>query len=213
MTIADQSIGEFFGAVASGAVTPSGGAVAAVTGGAGAALCEMACLHTVKTEGYEDVEAEFTELGEQFRRRRQELLTLADEDVTAVETVRKAFDTSDLDTSNQKRQHAMEEATRVPLDVAEGCLEVLDGVPVVIASGNENALADAVTGAFLAHGALLASTATARNNLASFNDEQFVSQSLSRINGIEDAADTQFEEIRTAVEERAPAVRKSFETA
>lgn len=48
MNFADQTISEFLEDVAATTVTPSGGAVAAIGGAFGAALCEMVCIHTIK---------------------------------------------------------------------------------------------------------------------------------------------------------------------
>ena len=80
MTFADQSIDEFLESVASATVTPSGGAVAAVCGAAGAALCQMVCIHTAGKDGYADVEREMHSARDAFETHRIRLLALADED-------------------------------------------------------------------------------------------------------------------------------------
>lgn len=199
MTVADEPIGAFLSAVASEAVTPSGGSVAAVAGAAGAALCEMACLHTVGKEGYGDVEAELADAGEEFAACRQRLLMLADEDVAAVERVGEAFDEPD---SEEDPQEAAKAAAEVPRETAETCLDVLDAAEAVAAEGNRNAVADTATGAFLAGAALQASVFTVRANLGAIDDAAFVSETRERVDGIERAADARLERIRSTATER-----------
>lgn len=199
MTTADQPIGAFLSAVASAAVTPSGGSVAAVAGAAGAALCEMACLHTVDKEGDGDVEAELTDAGEEFAACRQRLLTLADEDVAAVERVGAA---SDAPESGEDPQAAAKAATEIPRETAETCLDVLDAAEAVAAGGNRNAIADAVTGAFLAGAALRACVWTVRTNLGTIDDAAFVAETRERIDGIERAADARLERVQATAAER-----------
>lgn len=186
MTIVDQSIGSFLGAVASEEVTPSGGAVAALAGGAGTALCEMVCIHTAGRDG----ESELVEAGERLHSHREQFLELADEDVEAVEQVRTAFSSTGEKDSTRTRQEALERATTVPLETAETCLAVLEDARVVIAKGNRNAVADAMTGAFLVHAALQASIFTVRSNLELIEDGPFVSETAERAAEIERAADT-----------------------
>jgi len=199
VTVADEPIGAFLSAVASEVVTPSGGSVAAVAGAAGAALCEMACLHTVGKEGYGDVESELADAGEEFAACRRRLLALADEDVAAVERVGAAFDAPD---SGEDPQAAARAATEVPRETAETCLDVLDAAEAVAARGNRNAVADAVTGAFLAGAALRACVWTVRANLETIDDAAFVSETRKRVDGIERAADARLERVQATAAER-----------
>lgn len=199
MTTADRPIGEFLSAVASEAVTPSGGAVAAVAGAAGAALCEMACLHTVGTEEDGDPEADLVEAGEEFAACRRRLLALADGDAAAVDRVQAAFDAPD---SGEDPQAAARVAAEVPRETAETCLDVLDAAEAVAAEGNQNAVADTATGAFLADAALRASVFTVRANLGTIDDAAFVSETTERIDGIERAADARLQRVRSTATER-----------
>jgi formiminotetrahydrofolate cyclodeaminase len=73
MTFANQTISEFLEHVAAATVTPSGGAVAAIGGAAGAALCEMVCIHTIGKDGYAHVEQELTEMCNELGTYRQHL--------------------------------------------------------------------------------------------------------------------------------------------
>lgn len=197
VTFREQSIAGFLADVASNDVTPSGGAVAAIAGASGAALCEMACRHTLGKDGYGDVEAELADVAEEFAESRNRLLTLADEDSAAVERVGAAFD-STADGTEQERQEALRRATGIPLETADGSLDVLERATVVVADGNRNALADAVTGALLAHGALKASLYTVRTNLELIDDGEFAPETAERADDIERAGETALEQVRQA---------------
>lgn len=202
MTVADQPISTFLDSVASGNVTPSGGAVAAIGGAAGAALCEMVCLHTVGKGGDRDVEAELTDRGEALAADRHRLLELVDEDVTAVERMQAAFDTQGGSDQPTEKQDTLKRATDVPLETAEVCLAVLDHGAVVTANGTQNAVADALTGVFLAHGALQSVVWTARANLELIDDEAFVSERHQRLTELERGGKRAFERAKSAGTER-----------
>jgi formiminotetrahydrofolate cyclodeaminase len=202
MPFSDQPIGTFLDSVASGAVTPSGGAVAAVSGAAGAALCEMVCLHTIGTSGYEEVEGELTDVAADLAADRGRLLELADDDATAVDRMGAAFDTHGESDRATAKQEALKRATAVPLETAEVCLAVLDHGAVVTEIGTDTAVADAMTGVFLAHGALRAVTWTARANLGLIDDDAFVSDRRQRLAELERAGSTAFERAKAAGTER-----------
>lgn len=193
MNYREQSVDGFLSAVASTAVTPAGGTVAAIAGAAGASLCEMVCIHTVEREASTEGAAGLDPVGDDLRRVRERLLTLADADAAAVETSLAAG--SDDRTETRR-------ATGVPLAVAEACLVVLDHATVVTEHGNRNAVPDAVAGAFLAHAALRASAFTVRNNLDRTDDASFAEEVRGRIAEVERAAESAASEALATAERR-----------
>lgn len=186
MTIADQPIGEFLDAVAAQQVTPSGGAVAAVGGAMGAALCEMTCIHTVGGDEPGAAPAELAAVRDTVADRRAQLLTLADEDVIAVDAVQAAFDSGD----DARIQATLQRSTEVPLETAELCLDVLEHAVTVTAEGTSVAVPDAAVGALLAHAAVRASVSTVRANLDTITDEAFVAEMEERAAAAETASET-----------------------
>lgn len=213
MRFAEQSIESFLVSVASHALTPSAGAVAAVVGASGAALCEMVCLHTVgndgsddvETELADDVETELVDVGETLRAFRGRLLALADEDAAAVEGVRSVFETQTEEgerAGQSKRQDAIRRAIEVPLEIAETCLAILERAAVVAVKGTQKARADAVTGAFLAHAALQASLGLVRTNLALLDTGPFVSETSERVAELEDSGQEALEGVQSALEKK-----------
>jgi len=191
MDYAERSIREFLDAVASERVTPAGGSATAVVGATGAALCEMVCVHTQES-GDRDATGESADLAtlrEEFRTQRDQLLALADADAAAVDALLAARDDGAAATTEAKR------ATGVPLRVAEVCVAVLEGAPVVVDAGTPNAVPDAVTGATLAHGALRASLVTVRTNLDGFDDGPFVAETEERLTTLDRAGDEAYDEV------------------
>ncbi len=158
MKYADWTIGEFLERVGSTQLTPSGGAVAAIGGALGAALCEMVCAHT-------DDEP-LAESAAQVATCRERLLDLADEDAAAVRTfqdAQTAVDTGTVDAEQEPRT-ARQRLLDVPVRIAETCLVVVEWTTRVLADANPRTVADGVTGALLAHAALQAAVHTARTN-------------------------------------------------
>ncbi|MEA1931542.1 cyclodeaminase/cyclohydrolase family protein [Halohasta litorea] len=170
MTFAEQPIGQFAADVASTRVTPSGGAVAAVSGAMGASLCEMVCIHTANSNA---AGSTLSDLGEEFGRHRRRLLRLADDDAAAVDSLQAAF--REHESTSNTVQTAVKRATDVPLEIATVCLAVIEAGVDVVENGNPNAVADAVTGIALAHAAHRSAVFTVRTNLELLTDPEVVS--------------------------------------
>ncbi|MFB6233506.1 MAG: cyclodeaminase/cyclohydrolase family protein [Haloarculaceae archaeon] len=193
MTVADLAIGEFLDGVASQAVTPSGGAVAAVCGASGAALCEMACVHTLAGE-VGDGSAHLDDVGAELAALRERLLESADEDVAAVDDLQAALASADSPSADAV-QDAAEDATESPIRIAEASLAVLDHATVVTEAASPTAVPDAGTGASLAHGSLRAMVWTARSNLGLLEDSGVVADFEERIADVESAGDSALGEV------------------
>ena len=196
MSFTDQTIGEFLDSVASTTVTPSGGAVAAVGGAAGAALCEMVCIHTIGKDGYAEVEREMTDVRNELGANRIRLLELADEDSAAVDELQEAFRTPSSDERDEAIGEAAKRAIEVPVETAEECLDVIEHAAVITEKGNRNAIADAATGALLAHATLQSSVMTARLNLEMIENATFVAEIEHRSTEIDDSAARAVKQVR-----------------
>lgn len=201
MTFADQTISEFLGHVASGTVTPSGGAVAAIGGASGAALCEMMCIHTIELEVYDDIETELSKIRDGLRSCRVRLLDLADEDSIAVDELQAAFKTPEDEGRAEMIQEASIRAIEVPFEIAEVCLAILEYATVATEKGNQNALADARTGVFLAYAALQASLFTVQSNLGLLETVP-VGEMEKRSTEIDRSAEKAVQQVKANVEEQ-----------
>ena len=199
MTFANQTISEFLENVASATVIPSGGAVAAVGGATGAALCEMVCIHTIGKDGYANVERELATVRDELGEHRRQLLELAEEDSAAVDALQEAFQTSDREDDGQTVEQAARSAVEAPLEVAETCLSIVEHAIVITEKGNQNAIADVGTGAFFAHAALQSSLVTRQVNRELIENATFLAEIERRSTEIDDSATRAFEQVKENV--------------
>jgi len=188
MTYADTPIGQFLDAVASARVVPAGGSAAAVVGATGAALCEMACIHTIEKAEYADAADELTEVRTVLEARRSALLDLADRDAAAVDDLFAAAGDGNVDAAAKR-------ATGVPLAIAEGCLGVVEQAVVVTAKANPNAVPDAAIGAFLAYGGLRSGVYVVQCNADQIPDAAFVEEVTRRASDVEAAGEAAAERV------------------
>ena len=191
MSYDDVRIGAFLDDVASERVAPAGGTVVAVTGAMGAALCEMACIHTMSARETSDaavrygtdgeVERSFEAIRGDLARRRRELLALATQDATLVDELF-GGDAGEPADRLEKR------AAGIPLATAESSLAVLQDAAVVVGRGRSGVVADARSGAFLADAAVQASLSTVRVNAAALSDRSFAETMAARADALSASA-------------------------
>ena len=192
--IADQTISGFLEALGSDAPTPGGGAVAGVCAAAGAALISMVCRLTIGREGYEDVEARFQEYLAEADEARGAFLALADRDAAAFDDVMQAFRMpKDDDQRKAERsaaiQRAYEGAARVPLELAQRAVALMNVARTVTEQGNPNAASDGLSAAVALQAAANAAVANVSINAASLKDETVAAELRSEIDGLRARAD------------------------
>lgn len=166
-TIGPKRLDDFLAALASSDPAPGGGSAAAVAGAAGAALVAMVGRLTAGKKEYESVQARMNEVVRKADEARAEFLRFADRDADAFNQVMAAFRLpKDSDEEKASRSHAIQRATvlaaEVPLEVAGGCVRLMELAVEVVGSGNANAVSD---GAAAGH-MLFAGTQTALANVA-----------------------------------------------
>jgi formiminotetrahydrofolate cyclodeaminase len=189
MSYDEVRIGTFLDDVASERVAPAGGTVVAVAGAMGAALCEMACIHTMgaretgeAVEGDdENGERPFETMREDLARQRRELLALADQDATLVDEL---FGGD----AGEPTDRVAKRATGIPLATAESSLAVLKDAAVVVEHGRSGVVADARAGAYLADAAVQASLSTVRVNTAALSDRSFAETMTARADALSASA-------------------------
>lgn len=186
MEHADRTIREFLSSVASANVAPAGGTVAAFVGASGAALCEMACIHTIRREEYAHVVPELDGIETDLRRTRSRLLTLAETDANVVA---ESFASS----ADGAGTREMKRAVGVPLTIAESCLAVLEEGALVTERCAETVGADARVGILLAHGAFHAAAFMVRTNLKRVSDPAFTRQIADRLSDVQESSEAALE--------------------
>ncbi len=201
--VANQTVQTFIDSLAAKTSTPGGGGAAALTGSEAAALLSMVINFTIGRKKYADVEEEMKGYLAQTEALRAELLALIDADAEAFNAVTACYSMpKDTDEEKAARTAAMQEAlkgaARVPYEVAEKCLTILQLAIPVGEKGNSNVVSDAVTAAYLGYAALLSAIANVSINLKYIKDEAFVSEWSSKRDALLAQADEAYAAARAA---------------
>lgn len=168
--LADLSLLTLLDRLASSDPVPGGGSASAIAGAMGAALVAMVAELTIGRTEYSEHEETLLELRTAAVERQQLLLSLADEDATAYQSV-VAARRMPKETEPQREARAaalrtaMIEAARVPLRAANVAAEVLALAARIAPIGNRNAVSDAGVAAQLSGAALRGALLNVRINL------------------------------------------------
>ncbi len=194
----------FVNAVARGTAAPGGGAVAAAAGALAAALAEMVARLTTGKKKYADVEARMGAIAAEAEAIRRRLLDAIREDVAAFERVMAAYALPKEDAGRDaKVQEAMRGAADVPLRVAGAALAALRLAGEVAATGNKNAITDAMAGVHMALAAAEIAALNVRVNTASITDPGAAQSYEEGIAAILDEARTLSRDLLAAASARA----------
>ena len=207
MPFASQPLQTFLDQVASAEPAPGGGSVAALSGALGASLVAMVCRLTIGKKGYESVSAEMQTILPHAEKLQNELCDLMQADTDAYARVMDAYKmpkTTDADKTVRARaiQDGLEEASDIPLRVAELCAQVLELARPIAARGNKNAASDGGVGALMAEAGLRGAAFNVTINLGAITDESFVREHRARVERLVAAADLVTREILGIVEGR-----------
>jgi glutamate formiminotransferase/formiminotetrahydrofolate cyclodeaminase len=173
--IGGHSVAGFLDGLASSDPTPGGGAVAAVSGAAGAALLAMVARLTSGRRGYEALAGRMGEVVRLAEAERRALLLLADRDAEAFDSVMSAHrlprrTDEERAARSAAVQGALVEAAAVPLEVARRAAALLPVARELVETGNANAVSDALSAAQLLHAAVGSALANVALNAASISD-------------------------------------------
>jgi formiminotetrahydrofolate cyclodeaminase len=174
--VASQRIQRFLDELASDAPTPGGGAWAAISAAAGAAMIAMVARLTMKKKGYEGVAERMEALAHECDDEMFSLLGLADRDAHAYREVMAAYKlpkgtSEEQHTWSFTLQRALERAADIPLEVARRAVYLMGLAEEVLSNGNPNAASDAYSAAAALHAAALAAIANMEINAITFIDK------------------------------------------
>ena len=185
--LTDQTVVQFLDALASSAPAPGGGSAAALSGALGAALVSMVCNLTLGKAKYADVQDEISALVEKTEALRHLLIDLLEADVKVYSGVSRAYKMP-RKTSEEKAtrtaaiQEALKEAAKVPMQVAEACVQVLDLCTPAAELGNVNAVSDAGVAALLAEAGLRSAALNVIININAIKEATFSSALRDELN-------------------------------
>jgi glutamate formiminotransferase/formiminotetrahydrofolate cyclodeaminase len=173
--IGTMTVDGFLEGLASARPTPGGGAAAAMSGAAGAALLAMVARLTSGRKGYEALEGRMAEVAALADAERAALTAFADQDAAAFDAVMAAHrlphrTDGQRDARTAAVQSALTGAAEVPLKVARRAAALLPTARELVETGNANAVSDAYSAGQLLHTAVAGALANVSVNLAAMSD-------------------------------------------
>lgn len=188
--LASMKIKDFLSELASKSPAPGGGSVAALSGALGAALSSMVSNLTIGKEKYQEVEGEIKEVLKKSEILRKKLTDLIDKDTVAFNDVIAAFKMpKETEEQKSKRSKAIQEgyktASKVPLETAKTCAQILDVAKIVAEKGNKNSITDAGASAIMAQSGVESAILNVKINLCAIKDKPFVDITTKEINDLQ----------------------------
>jgi formiminotetrahydrofolate cyclodeaminase len=165
----------------------------------------MVGQYTAGREKYAEVEDDVRRVLARSEELRARLSELVDADVAAYGSYQ-AAQSMPRETDEEKaarktaQQHALEESTAVPLDVAEACVELLELAVEAAQLGNVYLISDAAVGARLADAARASAMLNVEMNLGGIEDETKAAELRRRADAVlSDASGAHLAEQATAI--------------
>jgi len=186
MLLIDKKISEFLNELKSDSPAPGGGSAAALAGAIGAALGVMVGNLTLNSANDATIHVEISQLMERLEEKLAKLKDYIDEDaqsfieVVAAYKLPKSTESEKL-LRSQAIQQGLQEASRLPINVAHICVEVLELSCKMLDIGSANAASDAAVAGRLAHAAMWSAVYNVKINLASITDQSFVVQMSKQV--------------------------------
>ena len=172
---------EFVEVLASKAPVPGGGGASALVGAVGTALGNMVGSLTVGKKKYADVEEEMYELKAKCDQLQKDFLRLIERDAEVFEPLSKAYGMP-KETEEQKKlkeqvmETALREACRVPLEIMEVSIEVMELLQVLEEKGSRLAVSDAGVGILFAKTSLEGASLNVFINTRLMKDRQYAEE-------------------------------------
>lgn len=197
----------FLDQLAADTATPGGGSAAAYAAAMAAGLVCMVSGITIGKKKYAAVQDEMQSLLERAQSLRTDLETavIADaqafDDVMAAYRLPKGTDPQKL-LRKEAIQSAILQAARIPLDVSQKSVEVMELAAQAARIGNVNAISDAGSALALANAALTSAGLNVRINVADLTDAQVGERLSSELVELQQRAAAALEMLEKALQER-----------
>jgi glutamate formiminotransferase len=162
--------------------TPGGGSAAAASAAMAAGLVHMVAAMSRGKKAYLQHEAELSDAIARLAQLREQLKTAIDEDAAAYKAVVRSYKQAKESGGGEAGiEAALQQATNIPLGVAERAREVAALTNTLGPITNPNMKSDLTTAAALARAAIEGALANVEINLASVKDQQFVQKIRARM--------------------------------
>lgn len=186
---------EFMAELSTDSPAPGGGSVSALAGSLGAALTSMVAAITHEKKDYFEQKPFLAAIGDEAQQLMDRLAFLVDEDTKAFNRVMAANRLpSGNDEEKARREEAIARANRfairVPLEVAEKSLRVLELAKVMVEKGNPNSVSDAGVAGEVALAAVRGAGLNVLINLGGVGgDEDYVEETKKAIQELMEKAE------------------------
>lgn len=203
----DKTVGQFLAELSSGTPTPGGGSVAALSGALAAGLITMVCDLTIGRKQYADFEGEARGLRERAGALQTELQTLAQDDITAFDSLTAVYKlprTTDADAAARRAaiQKVLRHVTDIPLRSARAAAGLLPLCAPLARHGNRNAVSDVGVAVLLIRAAVPAALLNVDINLATMEDQFFVRETRAQVEDLLIGFEEEIQGVLTLVRER-----------
>lgn len=180
--------------VASEKPAPGGGSVSAYAGALAASLVAMVSRLTLKKPEYQEYWAKAEGILKESDRVQKRLLFLVDEDSKSFSNLMHAYRMPKTSQEEKRARSAeiqirLKAAVEVPLETAEQAARALSQAESLAEFGNESALSDLQTAAYLAHSSIQGAFANVNINLQGIRDSQYCDKISSKVNELQNNAD------------------------
>ncbi|MEJ5201892.1 MAG: glutamate formimidoyltransferase [Anaerolineales bacterium] len=194
---------EFLNELATGKPTPAGGSASAYAGAAAAALVAMAARITLQKKNRTSVSNQLWEIIEQAEALRSQLISAITRDAEAYQHYLQVLKRSKEVGSQIEYTSAILEIIRVPLEVAQRTIEVLEMIVRTAAICLPAVLGDLGSAMALARSALIGAGINIRENVKLFpEDFQYAQSAVSDIRNLESRFLGLEKQIKSILQER-----------
>ena len=200
-----MTVKDFVEELSTDSPAPGGGSVSALLGSLAAALASMVAALTHGKKGMEEKKSQMENVGIKAQELKDRLSTLVDADTEAFNELMAAMrlpkKTDEQKTARHTAvQEATKAATKIPLEIAKLCSEVLDLADVVAREGLAASVSDAGVAAEAALAGLRGARLNVLINLADIEDEKFKKGVTDEVNDMERSAAELKRKVITQVE-------------
>lgn len=177
--LASMTLPEFADETSRDSAAPGGGSVAALAGALAASLAAMVANLPHPKSGFATVRDELEAVAVRGQTLKKQLLDAIDDDTWAFQAVMEANKLSGPGKDDAVREATLG-AARVPLDVAEACVEIAELCAQARDLGMKASASDAGVGAGMARAASLGAAMNVRINLLGMEDDEEAAEMLKR---------------------------------
>ena len=185
MELTQQNVSAFIEAIASKEPAPGGGAVSALMGALGAALCEMVANLTIGRQKYSAYWENAQRVRENAQTHKEELIAAVERDTAAYLRVSAAYALpKETDAQKEARKDAIQqglrEATEAPFETMRLSLSAMQLAKSLLGYSNENAASDLGVAALSLVAAVKGAWLNVLINIGSLDDAQLAAEYRSK---------------------------------